>query len=152
VIEKKPLVLILCTGNSCRSQMAEGFLRKYQGDKFEVASAGVEPRPQMHPMAVQVMAEAGVDISSHSPKSLLKFLGKAPVRYLLIVCNSANGTCPRLWPGTYTRAYVPFDDPAEAQGTEEERLAVFRRVRDEIEALMKVWQPAVAPTERTTPH
>lgn len=137
----KALVLILCTGNSCRSQMAEGFLRRYQGGVFEVASAGTSPKGEVHPMAVRVMGEVGVDISGQKPRAIEVFLGKAAVRHLLIVCDRAEGTCPRIWPGAYTRDYVPFEDPAEAEGTDEERLAVFRRVRDEIGEAMREWKP-----------
>ncbi len=138
---QKSMVLILCTGNSCRSQMAEGFLRKYHGNKYEVASAGTAPSPEVHPLAVEVMSELGIDISGQKPKELTGFLGKAPVRHLLIVCDKANGTCPRIWPGAYTRDYAPFDDPAEAVGTDTEVLAVFRRVRDEIGRSMRSWAP-----------
>ena len=136
-----PIVLILCTGNSCRSQMAEGFLRQFQGDKYEVHSAGMEPKEAVHPMAIRVMKEVGIDIADYRPKSTRDFLGKAPVRHLLIVCNNANQTCPRIWPGSFTRTYVPFDDPAEFVGSEEETLQVFRRVRDEIGEAMKTWKP-----------
>src|SRR5688572_30302526 len=97
-VGRKPVVLVLCTGNSCRSQMAEGFLRKYHGDKYEVGSAGTDPKPEVHPLAVRVMAEAGIDISRQRPKSLTDYLGHAPVRYVLIVCDKANDTCPRTWP------------------------------------------------------
>ena len=137
----KPIVLILCTGNSCRSQMAEGFLRKYAGDEYEVHSAGVDPKDSVHPQAVRVMGEVGVDISGQSPKPLTKFLGREAVRHLLVVCDKANHTCPRVWPGTFTRDYMPFDDPADAGGTEDEVLGVFRRVRDEIGEAMRTWQP-----------
>jgi len=139
----KPMVLILCTGNSCRSQMAQGFLRAYRGEKYDIHSAGTEPKAQVHPLAVKVMAEVGIDISGQKPQALTHYLGRAPVRHLLIVCNKANGTCPRIWPGTYSRAYLPFDDPAEATGTPEAQLAVFRRVRDEIGWAMKNWEPQV---------
>jgi arsenate reductase len=137
----KQLVLILCTGNSCRSQMAEAFLRKYQGEKYEVASAGTEPKPEVHPLAAEVMAEAGIDISGARPKPLRDFLGRAAVRHLLIVCNSANGTCPRIWPGTYSRQYMPFDDPAAFVGDEDEALAEFRRIRNLIDKAMCDWSP-----------
>jgi len=137
----KPLVLILCTGNSCRSQMAEAFLRKHQGDTYEVASAGTDPKDRVHPLAVRVMSEAGIDISAQRPKPISEFLGKQPVRFLLIVCDNANQSCPRTWPGAYQRSYIPFDDPAEAEGTEPQKLSVFRRVRDEIDAAMKTWAP-----------
>ena len=137
----KPIVLILCTGNSCRSQMAEGFLRQFQSDSYEVHSAGMEPKQEVHPMAIRAMQEVGIDISSHRAKSTREFLGKMPVKHLLIVCNKANQTCPRNWPGSYTRTYLPFDDPAEFVGSEEDTLTVFRRVRDEIGEAMKTWKP-----------
>src|SRR5688572_4893088 len=138
----KPIVLILCTGNSCRSQMAEGFLRKYHGERFDVHSAGVDPKNEVHPLAVQVMREVGIDISAQRPKPLSEYLGKQPVRHVLIVCDRANDSCPRIWPGAFTRQYLPFEDPAEAMGSDAEKLAVFRRVRDEIESAMRAWQPA----------
>ena len=138
-----PIVLILCTGNSCRSQMAEAFLKKHQGDKYEAHSAGMDPKEEVHPMAVKVMAEIGIDISHQRPKSAKSYLGHFPVRHILIVCDNANNSCPRIWPGAYTRTYVPLDDPAEAEGTEEEKLIVFRRVRDELDEIMKTWEPKV---------
>ena len=136
-----PLVLILCTGNSCRSQMAEALLRKHQGSTYDVHSAGMDPKDEVHPLAIKVMAEIGIDISQHRPKSSRDYLGHHPVRHILIVCNKANGTCPRIWPGAFTRTYMPFDDPAGAEGTEAERLAVFRRVRDELDQMLANWEP-----------
>jgi arsenate reductase len=121
--------------------MAEAFLRKYQDDRFEVASAGTEPKSEVHPFAIRVMNEIGIDISHQRPKNLSEFLGKAAVRHLLIVCDKANGSCPRIWPGTFSRSYIPFDDPAQAEGTMEEQLDVFRRIRDEISDAMKTWKP-----------
>jgi arsenate reductase len=138
---RKPIVLILCTGNSCRSQMAEGFLRLYRGETYDVHSAGMEPRPEVHPLAIRVMGEVGIDISGNRPTATQKYLGHLPVRRLLIVCDKANQTCPRIWPGCFSRTYLPFDDPALAEGTEEEKLNVFRRVRDEIDRAMEVWKP-----------
>jgi arsenate reductase len=139
--DRKAKVLILCTGNSCRSQMAEGFLRRWQGDLYEVHSAGTEPKGQVHPLAVRAMAEAGVDISGQRPKDLAGFLGHLPVAHLVIVCDRANQTCPRIWPGTFSRSYLPFDDPARFVGGEEETMAEFRRLRDEIGAAMRAWVP-----------
>ena len=139
--EQKPIVLVLCTGNSARSQMAEAFLREFQGDRFEVHSAGTDPRDAVHPLAVRAMDEIGIDISGQRPKSTTEFLGRLPVRHLLIVCDNANKTCPRVWPGTYTRDYLPFDDPAAFKGSEADALDEFRRVRDEIGDAMRTWQP-----------
>ena len=137
----KPMVLILCTGNSCRSQMAEAFLRKHHGDRLAVRSAGTQPTAEVHPLAVKVMAEAGVDIGGAVPKNSAEFLGHQPVRHLLIVCDRASQTCPRVWPGAVTRHYLPFDDPAHAEGSDDQKLAVFRRVRDEIETAMRAFDP-----------
>lgn len=140
----KPVVLILCTGNSCRSQMAEALLRKYHGDRFEIHSAGMQPAERVHPLAVQVMAELGIDISRQKPKDSREYLGHVPVRHILIVCDKASETCPRIWPGVLSRTSHPFDDPADFTGTLEERLEGFRRVRDEIEAAMQRWTPQKA--------
>jgi arsenate reductase len=140
-MDKKPLVLILGTGNSCRSQMAEGFLREYRGDAYEVASAGIDPKSNVHPLAVQVMAEAGIDISGQHPKSLTEFLGKATVQHLLIACDKANSNCPRIWPGIASRTYLPFDDPAKNDGAADQQLAMFRHIRDEINQAIKTWEP-----------
>ena len=106
----KPMILVLCTGNSARSQMAESFLREYKGDRFTVASAGTRPQAQVHPLAVRVMKEIGIDISEQRPKDIAQFLGKTPVQHVLIVCDNANQSCPRVWPGSFSRAFVPFDD------------------------------------------
>lgn len=137
-------ILVLCTGNSCRSQMAEGFLRKYRGDEYDVHSAGTDPKDRVHPLAVRVMAEAGVDIAAHRPKDAAEFLGRLPLAHLLIVCGNADASCPRVWPGSLSRTFMPFDDPAHATGSEQEVLAVFRRVRDEIDAAMREWSPESA--------
>lgn len=126
----KPLVLILCTGNSCRSHLAEGWLRRYAGEVVEVASAGSKPAGYVHPMAVQVMREAGVDISAHTSKHMNEFLHRN-VETVITVCGNADQACP-VYPGQLNRHHWPFADPAHATGTEAERLAVFRRVRDEI--------------------
>jgi arsenate reductase len=140
----KPMVLVLCTGNSARSQIAEAFLRKYHGDQFTAASAGTQPKSEVHPLAVRVMSEVGVDISDQRPKDVKEFLGKEPVRHVLIVCDNANQSCPRIWPGTFSRTFMPFDDPAAATESEAERLNAFRRVRDEISTAMRNWTPPAA--------
>ena len=126
---EKKRVLILCTGNSARSQMAEGLLRHDAGNRFEVASAGVEPS-HVRPHAIEVMREVGIDISNHRSKSVNEFTGE-DFDYVITVCDNANERCP-LFPGNTKRIHWSFDDPAAAEGEEPEKLAVFRRVRDEI--------------------
>ncbi len=125
----KKRVLILCTGNSARSQMAEGLLRHDGGERFEVESAGVEPS-RVRPQAVEAMREIGVDISAHRSKSVEEFAGQE-FDYVITVCDNAKEQCP-VFPGKTRRIHWSFDDPAAAVGDEAERLAVFRRVRDEI--------------------
>ena len=126
---QKKRVLFLCTGNSCRSQMAEGFLRHIAGDKFEVYSAGVKPT-QINSLAIKVMAEAGVDISKHRSKSAMEFIGES-LDYVITVCDNAKQTCP-VFPEKYEKVHWDLEDPAVAQGTKEEKLNVFRKTRDEI--------------------
>jgi len=140
-VSDKPLILVLCTGNSARSQIAEAFLRKYKGDSFTAASAGTQPTSEVHQLAIRVMNEIGIDISEQRPKDIKEFLGKVAVRHVLIVCDNANQSCPRIWPGTCSRTFMPFDDPATATGSESARLEVFRRVRDEISEAIKKWIP-----------
>ncbi len=139
----KPNILVLCTGNSCRSQLAEGFLNQLAGDRFNVLSAGTEPKTDVHPLARQVMNEVGVDISGQHPKGLEEFLGRVAVRYLIIVCSGADENCPRIFPGLGERLYWPFDDPAAFEGSPEETLDEFRRVRDEIRERIGEWLSAV---------
>ncbi len=124
-------ILILCTGNSCRSQMAEGFLKSFD-NKLEVFSAGTNPSGQVHPKAVQVMREVDIDISSGYPKNVDQFLSE-PFDFVITVCDNARETCPVFLGKVKEQSHIGFEDPAEATGTEEEILAVFRRVRDEIE-------------------
>ena len=126
----QPLILILCTGNSCRSHMAEGILRAAVGDKLRVASAGSKPAGYVHPLAIRALAEIGIDISSHHSKHLNEFLAQ-DVETVITVCGNADQVCPML-PGQMNRHHWGFDDPAHATGSEEEQLAIFRRVRDEI--------------------
>jgi arsenate reductase len=133
----KPLVLILCTGNSCRSHLAEGILRGAAGDFLDVQSAGSNPAGYVHPFAVKVMAEIGVDISAHRSKHMDDFLG-ARVETVITVCGNADQACP-VFPGRVNRHHWPFDDPACATGTDEEKLAVFRRVRDEIKKVFEAY-------------
>lgn len=127
----KPLVLILCTGNSCRSHMAEGILRAAAGDILEVHSAGSQPSGFVHPKAISALAEIGIDISFHTSKSMNDFLDR-DIDTVITVCGTADQACP-IFPGQVHRHHWPFDDPAHATGTEDEILAEFRRVRDEIQ-------------------
>ena len=131
-------VLILCTQNSARSQMAEGILRKYVGDRFNIYSAGLNP-DRIHPMVEPVMREIGIDISGQRSKGVELYLGRLTAHYLIIVCQNVERHCPKIFPGPGERLYWPFDDPAAVEGTEEEQLAVFRRVRDEIAARLRAW-------------
>jgi arsenate reductase (thioredoxin) len=126
----KPLILILCTGNSCRSQMAEAILRRETDDRVDVESAGSEPAKYVNPKAIQVMSEVGMDISNNRPKHLNEFLNRK-VHTVITVCDNADQACP-IFPGMVARYHWGFEDPAKAQGTEEEVLLVFRRIRDEI--------------------
>ena len=134
---KKPLVLILCTGNSCRSHLAEGILRAAAGDLLEVASAGSKPAGYVHPKAIAVMQEIGIDISGHTSKHMDEFLSRR-VTNVITVCGNADQACP-MFPGQVNRHHWGFDDPAHATGTEEEILAVFRRVRDEIRLVFEAY-------------
>src|SRR5437763_5246465 len=130
----KKRVLILCTGNSARSQMAEGLLRHLAPDCFEVESAGVEPS-HVRPQAVEAMREIGIDISTHRSKSVDEFAGQE-FDYVITVCDNARERCP-IFPGKTKRIHWSFDDPAAAVGDEAAQLAVFRRVRDEIESRLR---------------
>jgi len=129
-------ILVLCTGNSCRSQMAEGYIRKYGGEQVVVHSAGLEPHG-LNPRAVRVMREVGIDISGHSSDHLNEYLDET-FDYVITVCDNAARNCP-VFPGDGARQHWPFEDPAGASGTEEEILGVFRRVRDEIGERIRVW-------------
>ena len=126
----KPTILILCTGNSCRSHLAEGILRAAAGEFLHVVSAGSKPAGYVHPLAIRVMQEIALDISHHTSKPLTDFLSQE-IETVITVCGRADQACP-IFPGQVNRHHWPFDDPAHATGTEEEQLAVFRRVRDEI--------------------
>ena len=124
-------VLILCTGNSCRSQMAEGFLKSFDKE-WEVFSAGTEPSDKVHPKAIQVMKEIGIDLSDNYPKSVDKFLNNI-FDYVITVCGGANESCPTFTGKVKNRLHIGFDDPAEATGTEKEILSEFIKIRDEIQ-------------------
>ena len=130
-------VLFLCTGNSARSQMAEAFLRKYAGDRYEVFSAGLEPTV-VNPFTIQVMEEIGVNMSSHRSKHLDEYFGKVRFDYLITVCDNAEKKCP-FFPGVGIRLHWPFDDPASASGNDTQMLAKFRQVRDQIDSRVREW-------------
>jgi arsenate reductase len=127
-------VLFLCTGNSARSQMAEALLRNMAGERIDVASAGTAPKG-VHPLAVRAMAELGIDISGQRSKGVEEFISQ-PFDYVITLCDDANESCPT-FALARQRLHVGFEDPAKAAGTEEERLAAFRRVRDEIVAALE---------------
>jgi arsenate reductase (thioredoxin) len=126
----KPNVLILCTGNSCRSHMAEGILRAAAGDLIEVHSAGSKPAGYVHPKAIRVMKEIDIDISSHTSKHMNEFLDRQ-ITTVITVCGNADQACP-VYPSQVNRHHWGFEDPAHAKGNEEEVLNEFRRVRDQI--------------------
>lgn len=135
-MSEKKRVLILCTGNSARSQMAEGLLRHDEGNLFEVASAGVEPT-RVRPEAIEVMREIGIDISDHRSKSVDEFTGQ-DFDYVITVCDNANERCP-IFPGHTRRIHWGFDDPAAVEGDSETRLNIFRRIRDEIRDRLRLF-------------
>ena len=132
-----PLVLILCTGNSCRSQMAEALLQRAAGDSLRVVSAGSNPSGYVHPLAIRAMQEIGIDISAHESKHLDQFLD-AGVETVITVCGNADQACPA-FPGQLRRYHWGFDDPADAEGSEEHQLVFFRRVRDEIDRVFTAY-------------
>jgi len=126
----KPTVLVLCTGNSCRSHLAEGILRAAAGDFLDVVSAGSKPAGYVHPLAIEAMREIGIDLAGHRSKSWNEFMDR-PIETVITVCGHADQACP-VFPGQVNRHHWPFDDPAHATGTDEEKREVFRRVRNEI--------------------
>ena len=128
--QAKPTVLILCTGNSCRSHMAEGILREVAGDVLNVQSAGSAPTGSVHPLAILTLGEIGIDISSHTSKHMNEFLS-GNVETVITVCDNADQACPS-FPGQSHRHHWPFPDPAKAKGTEAEIRNVFEQVRDDI--------------------
>ena len=134
----KKRVLILCTGNSARSQMAEALLRHDAGDRFDVFSAGTKPS-HVRPEAITVMRELGIDISGHRSKGVEEFAGQQ-FEYVVTVCDNAKESCP-IFPGKAAMIHQSFEDPAMAQGSQDERLAVFRRVRDELRNYFRDFPP-----------
>ncbi len=139
----KPRVLILCTGNSARSQMAEGLFRHQGGDRYEVFSAGTQPSI-VRPEAIAVMQEIGIDISGHRSKSVDEFVAQ-PLDLVITVCDNANESCP-VFPGRTKRLHWPFEDPAHVEGSDEQRKAAFRRVRDQIQLKIRSFLAAAKPS------
>jgi arsenate reductase len=137
---RKQKVLFLCTQNSARSQMAEGFLRNLAGDRFDVYSAGIDPTNEIHPCAVEAMSEVGIDISGQHPKDLSTYLGKMGFNYLIIVCARAEERCPKTFPGVGTRFSWVFKDPRREEDIPyDSMLERFLLVRDDIELKMRDW-------------
>jgi arsenate reductase len=143
----KPKVLILCTGNSARSQMAEGILRALADEHFEVFSAGTEPKGKILPEVQQVMREVGIDISSQWSKSVTEYLGKAVFAHVITVCADAEDNCPAVFLNMGTHEHWPFDDPAKVD--EEQRLDATRNMRDQIEKRLRLWlnEQGITPKE-----
>jgi arsenate reductase len=135
---QKPRVIFLCTGNSARGQMAEAFLRKHGADRFEAYSAGLEPKG-LNPLTVKVMQEAGMDVSGQRSKGADEYLGKALFQYLITLCDDADKNCPSVWPGVNTRLHWAFEDPSAVRGTDDEKIAAFREVRNQIEKKIIDW-------------
>jgi arsenate reductase len=140
-------VLILCTGNSCRSHIAEGILRAAAGDLINVQSAGSNPAGFVHPLAIKVMAEIGIDLSAHRSKHMNEFLTQ-PVQTVITVCGNADQACP-VFPGQVNRHHWPFDDPAKVTGTDEELLACFRLVRDEMRRVFEAYASGLRDAARS---
>ncbi len=134
----KTKVLFLCTGNSARSQIAEAFLRKYGGDEFEAYSAGLEPKG-INPYTERVMEESGISLSGQHSKHIKEYMGKVHFGYLIIACDEAERNCPTTFPGLGRRLHWSFEDPAAFVGSDDEILAKFREVRDQIEQRIKAW-------------
>ncbi|MEX2138733.1 MAG: arsenate reductase ArsC [Pirellulales bacterium] len=134
----KPVVLFVCTGNSARSQMAEGLLRHHAGETFDVRSAGTDPKG-VNPLAVETVKEIGVDISQQQSKKVSEVMEQVSIQYAIFVCASADDRCPTLGGFSGQRLYWPFEDPAAATGTKQERLQAFRDVRDQIDARIRAW-------------
>lgn len=145
----KTKVLFLCTGNSARSQMGEALLRKHAGDRFEVYSAGLEPKG-INPYTVRVLEEIGIDTSTHTSDTLRKYMGHMHFGYLITVCSAAEEKCPAIFPGVGHRLHWPFEDPAAFEGPDEDTMAKFREVRDQIDARVREWIGEVSRTATVT--
>lgn len=137
-MNQKQRVLFLCAGNSARSQMAEAFLRRYGSDQFEAYSAGLEPKG-INPLTIQVMQEIGYDLSGQRSKGVKEFLGSVFIHQLITVCDNAEKNCPTAWPGVIKKMHWSFEDPAAFEGNEEEKMAKFCEIRDQIEQKVREW-------------
>ena len=146
-MDDKPIVLILCTGNSCRSHMAEGVLRRAAGDLIDVQSAGSNPAGYVHPKAIEVMKEIGIDISKHTSKHMNEFLNRK-VNTVITVCGNADQACP-IFPGQVNRYHWGFEDPAHAKGSEDQVYAEFLRVRDQIKLVYDDYADGLCESTRT---
>ena len=135
----KPKVIFLCTGNSARSQMAEGLLRALAGEQFEVFSAGTEPKGRILPEVQEAMREIGIDLSGHWSKSVMEYMGKVNFAYVITVCADAEENCPAVFLSMGDHHHWPFDDPAKFVGDDEQRLTSTRRVRGQIEDRLRLW-------------
>lgn len=140
----KPKVLFLCTGNSARSQMAEAFLRKYAGDRFEVYSAGLVPKG-INPYTVRVMDEIGISLEGHESTSVKTYMGREQFAYTITVCADADQNCPHALWSRGRKLHWPFPDPAAFEGSDEAMMAQFRQVRDQIDAQVKAWAAETHP-------
>ncbi|MEM7482493.1 MAG: arsenate reductase ArsC [Acidobacteriota bacterium] len=138
-------ILVLCTGNSCRSQMAEALFRRELDGRLPVYSAGTEPTAEIHPVARQVMEEEGLDLAGQRPKHLTEYLGRVPIHTIVIVCDGAAKSCPTVWPGAYERLMWPVEDPAAFEGDAHATLAKFRQVRNELAGKIGEWNRTAAP-------
>jgi arsenate reductase len=147
IIMSKPKVLFLCTGNSARSQMAEGLLRALAGEHFDIFSAGTQPKGRILPEVVEVMRESGIDTSLQWSKSVMDYMGKVNFANVITVCADAEENCPAVFLNMGTHEHWPFDDPAKFD--EEQRLISTRRVRDQIEERLRLWlaEQSITPKE-----
>ena len=145
----KPKVIFICTGNSARSQMAEGLLRALAGDHFDVFSAGVEPKGRILPEVEEVMREVGIDTSMQWSKSVMEYMGKVNFANVITTCADAEENCPAVFLNMGTHHHWPFDDPAKFSEDEEQRLESTRRVRDQIEERLRLWltEQSITPKE-----
>ena len=135
---QKQRILVTCVQNSARSQMAEAFFKKHGEDLFEVYSAGLEPA-EVNPLAIKVMSEIGINIENYRSKSFKEFLGQLQFSYVIAVCRKMENNCPFVFPVVRNYVFWPFDDPSAAEGSDEEKLIVFREIRDQIENRVTTW-------------